>query len=106
MPTNNAGPTEVVAPVAPAATYTAPPRRLPGLAIAGITVGAVIVAGALFGGGILVGEHLSPARGGFGTHQGFPGGPNGFGNRGPITPGQGNDQRGWQGGPTGSGSGS
>lgn len=107
MPTNK---TEIVETPAPAAETSAPTvvavtpssRRLPALAIAGITLGGVLVAGLLFGGGVLVGTHLQ-ARGEFGTHQGFdsegfPGGPNGQGGGG--FPG-GPDSQGGNGFPTG-----
>ncbi|MCU1411306.1 MAG: hypothetical protein JWR04_2013 [Rhodoglobus sp.] len=67
-------------------------QRRSGLAVAGLVVGAVIVAGALFGGGVLVGAHLpqgqSQAQFGSGGHGGFPGGPNGMGGPGPAAPGQ------------------
>ena len=63
---------------------------------AGIVVGAVIVAGALFGGGVLVGtiipqgqtqSQYGPGQGGPGG--GFQGGPNGNGGPGPVQPEQG-----------------
>jgi len=75
-------------------------QRWSGLAVAGIVVGAVIVAGALFGGGVLVGTHLPQGQGqaqfgpgGQRPQGGFPGGPNGIGGPGPVTPGQGDDSQ-------------
>ncbi|MCA0218363.1 MAG: hypothetical protein LCH43_13560 [Actinobacteria bacterium] len=71
-------------------------RGLGGGAIAGIVVGSFVVAGALFGGGVLVGSHLpsgmtqSQVGPGFGPGDGdndgrppFPGG-----GHGPVQPGQ------------------
>jgi hypothetical protein len=67
-----------------------------GLAIAGIVVGSVIVAGALFGGGVAVGSHIDSRPGMSQFVQGGQNrqGPNGFGNRKhlngrPGTPGNG-----------------
>jgi hypothetical protein len=72
-----------------------------GLAIAGIVVGSVIVAGALFGGGVAVGAHIDgrPGMSQFMGGDQFRGGqnqfgPNGFGNHKrlngrPGTPGNG-----------------
>jgi hypothetical protein len=70
-------------------------RRRSGLAIAGAVVGAVVVAGALFGGGVLVGTHLPQGSqsqqfgpGGNRPQGGFPGRPGGMGGTGPVRPGQ------------------
>ncbi len=100
----------------------APRRRSNALAIAGIAVGSVLVAGALFGGGIAVGVHLpsgghgysygpsGPSQNGFGTHNrngqnrpdtgqrggsnGSQTGPNGLGRPGPVNPGENGQQQG------------
>lgn len=97
---------ETAAPVAREATTTAPGRRgLPVLATVGIAVGGVVLAGALFGGGVLLGTALPGGPGG-GPHGG-PGMSQGMhdessegdGDRGPgqIKPGQ--PGQGQQGGP-------
>jgi hypothetical protein len=56
-------------------------RKGKGLAVAGIVVGSVLVAGALFGGGVLVGTHLNEFDSGMNeTLDGHPPLP-GLGNR-------------------------
>lgn len=55
---NTPAETVVTQPAAPVAQPVAPRRDLGGLAIAGIVVGSVLVAGALFGGGVAVGAQL------------------------------------------------
>lgn len=73
-------------------------QRRSGLAIAAIAVGALVVAGALFGGGVLVGTHLPQGQGqaqfGPGGRGGFPTGPNGMGGPGPVRLGPGTGQGG------------
>ncbi len=96
---NDAAETTVVATPAPVLVE----KRRSGLVTAGIIVGAVVVAGALFGGGVLVGTHIptqsqsqfGPGQGG--PRGGFQSGPNGNGGPGPVMPGQGNGQRDGQG---------
>ncbi|MEP6481504.1 MAG: hypothetical protein ABJA94_05795, partial [Rhodoglobus sp.] len=92
-------PTKMIAEQAPAALPTpiGPPQtvvvqqgsRIPVIGIVGISVGAVVLAGALFGGGLAVGLTL-PTHGqpGASQHQ-FSGGANGFRGPGPVVPGQG-----------------
>jgi hypothetical protein len=97
MPTRKTDPAaeQATASTTPPAPPVAQPvaRRMPGLAIAAIAVGSVIVAGVLFGGGVVVGTHLPAVGGQFATgeraHHAFPFGPNGQGGPGPARPGQG-----------------
>ncbi len=66
------------------------------LVVAGIAVGAVVIAGLLFGGGVLVGTHIptGQSQSQFGPGQGaFPGGPDGMGGPGPVRPGQDDDSQ-------------
>ena len=110
---NDTAETTVVGTAAPVAETPAAPapvsvpvlveKRRSGLVTAGIIVGAVGVAGALFGGGVLVGTHIPSGQsqqsqfgpGGFpggpggDRPEGGFGGPNGGGGPGPAAPGQG-----------------
>lgn len=80
-----AAPAEAPASTQRETTATTPNRkRLGGGAIAGITIGAVVAAGLLFGGGVLVGTNLNaggpamgPGYGQFDEDGGFPPGPGG-----------------------------
>jgi len=69
----------------------ASPQRRNGLAIAGIVVGSVLVAGALFGGGVAVGANLPGIAHSQFERPGFPGDDDGIpgGGPGPIQPGDG-----------------
>ncbi len=84
------------APATPPTAVVTPPPAAPrgrGLTIAGIAVGGVIIAGALFGSGVAVGAHLpgdglrTDRTGQFDQQRGMPGGDRPLGDR-PSQPGQ------------------
>lgn len=87
-------PTGEATPVAPASpAVPTPPRRLGGVALAGLIAGGALAGGLLFGGGVLLGAHLphGPAGGppaAAAEHRGDDAGPTGPSEGRPNGPGE------------------